>query len=272
MAPVYPACHLSVCCLSQFGVPVVPVHLTSVLFILFMILHWFHAVLVLTYDRQALLNIKSCMGLYRGWCPVLHSYSQSSFNQPTLEYVRRLPCCVPTLRKRHRKRGNRSGVRVRIRRAILSSIQSLMEFPLDSRSLEGLQLLRCSWDYRHVFHLPVFPDYHSSIFSAPPRLQIRQRGVNCSNVCQLDIGQHLKLDLSSQPPLNIALVNARSVCNKTFILHDFFTCWDLDILFLTETWAGAGELSVFEELCPSKCRFISTLRSAGRGGGVAMVF
>ncbi len=147
-----------------------------------------------------------------------------------------------------------------------------MESPLDSRSLEGLQLLRCSWDYRHVFHLPVFPDYHSSIFSAPPRLRIRQKGVNCSNLCQLDIGQHLKLDLSSQPPLNMALVNSRSVCNKTFILHDFFTCWDLDILFLTETWAGAGELSVFEELCPSKCRFISTLRSAGRGGGVAMVF
>ncbi len=68
----------------------------------------------------------------------------------------------------------------------------------------------------------------------------------------------------------MALVNASSVCNKTFILDDFFTCWDLDILFLTETWAC--ELSVFEELCPSNCRFISTPISAGRGGGVAMVF
>ncbi len=140
MAPVYPACHLPVSRLSQFGVPVVPVRLTSVLFVLCMILHWFHAVSVLTYDRQALLNIKSCMGLYRGWCPVLHSHSQSSFNQHTLECVRRLPCCVPTLRKQRRKRGKRGGVRVRIRMAIASSIQSLMEFPLDSRSLEGLQL------------------------------------------------------------------------------------------------------------------------------------
>ncbi len=183
MAPVYPACSLSVSCLSQFGVPVVPVLLTSVVFVLCMILHWFNAVSVLTYNRQALLNIKSCMGLYRGWCPVLHSHSQSSFKQPALECVCRLPCCVPTLRKRRRKRGNRGGVRVRIRRAIVSSIQTLMEFPLDSRSLEGLQLSRHSWDYRYVFHLPFFPDYLSSNFSAPPHLRIRQRGVICSNIC-----------------------------------------------------------------------------------------
>lgn len=70
----------------------------------------------------------------------------------------------------------------------------------------------------------------------------------------------------------MALVNARSICNKTFILNDFFTGRNLDILFLTETWAGVGKLSVFEELCPSNCSFISTPRSVGRGGGVAMVF
>lgn len=70
----------------------------------------------------------------------------------------------------------------------------------------------------------------------------------------------------------MALVNARSICNKTFILNYFFTRHNLDILFLSETWAGVGEFSVFKELCPSNCCFISTPRSAGRGGGVAMVF
>ncbi len=46
----------------------------------------------------------------------------------------------------------------------------------------------------------------------------------------------------------------------------------MDILFLTETWASAGESSVFEELCPPDCCFISTPRCTGKGGGVAMVF
>ncbi len=66
----------------------------------------------------------------------------------------------------------------------------------------------------------------------------------------------------------MALVNARSVCNKTFLLNYFCTGRNLVILFLTETWASDGESSVFEELC---C-FINTPRSTGKGGGVAMVF
>ncbi len=34
----------------------------------------------------------------------------------------------------------------------------------------------------------------------------------------------------------MALVNSRSVVNKTFILNDLFTSQRLDFLFLTETW------------------------------------
>lgn len=37
-------------------------------------------------------------------------------------------------------------------------------------------------------------------------------------------------------------------------------------------WASAGESTVFEELCPPNYSFISNPRSAGKGGGVAMVF
>lgn len=214
------------------------------------------------------------MGVYRGFCPALHPRCRSSFSQPVVECARWLPCCVPALRKRRRERGSRGGVQVRIRRAIKSS----MEFPLDTMNLEGLHLMRRSWEYRYAFHLPVFPNSsHSSICSPSPQpqvtltLRIRRREVNCQNLRQLDF-VHLDLLQSSQLPLNMALVNARSICNKTFILNDFLTRHDLDILFLTETWASAGELSVFEELCLPNCCFISTPRSAGRGGGVAMVF
>ncbi|MGL5726971.1 MAG: hypothetical protein ACRCYD_03835, partial [Plesiomonas sp.] len=91
------------------------------------------------------------------------------------------------------------------------------------------------------------------------------------NLRQLDF---VRLDRNPelQSHLNMALVNARSVCNKTCILNDFYTGRNLDILFLTETWASAGESSVFEELCPPGCCFISTPRCTGKGGGVAMVF
>ena len=62
--------------------------------------------------------------------------------------------------------------------------------------------------------------------------------------------------------------------NKTFVLNDFFSRHNLDFLFLTETWigAGVGQSSVFSELCPTNCSFISTPRCVGRGGGVALVF
>ncbi|XP_028313944.1 kinesin-like protein KIF2A [Gouania willdenowi] len=47
-----------------------------------------------------------------------------------------------------------------------------------------------------------------------------------------------------------ALVNARSVANKTFILQDFFASRDLDVLFLTETWINSG---IVKKLKPSSC-------------------
>uniref|UniRef100_A0A8C5I3C7 Reverse transcriptase domain-containing protein n=1 Tax=Gouania willdenowi TaxID=441366 RepID=A0A8C5I3C7_GOUWI len=68
-----------------------------------------------------------------------------------------------------------------------------------------------------------------------------------------------------------ALVNARSVANKTFILQDFFTSCDLDVLFLTETWINSGESTAFSELLPPDCTFINVPRTTGRGGGIATV-
>ena len=35
---------------------------------------------------------------------------------------------------------------------------------------------------------------------------------------------------------------------------------------------GRGESSVFGELCPTNCSFLSMSRSSGRGGGFALVF
>lgn len=160
MAPVHSACRLSCVLQSVVTLPV--------LFVLCVVLHWYHVDSVLTYDRQALFNIKCCMeaGYLRN-CPVLYSRSQSSFNHPAPECVYQLPCCVPPVRKRCRKRGCRGGVRVRIRRTIASTLPFSTQFSLDTTYLEGHNLARRSWDYIYAFHLPVFGD---SSTSALPRL------------------------------------------------------------------------------------------------------
>lgn len=174
-------------------------------------------------------------------CPVLYSRSQSSSNPPAPECVYQLPCCVHPLRKRRRKRGCRGGVRVRIRRAIASTLKFSTQLSLDTTYLEGHSLAWRSWDYLYAFHLPVFGD---SSISALPRLRLSRRGVERLHLRQLDF---VRLDRNPEPQshLNMALVNARSVCNKTYILNDFYTGRNLDILFLMETWASAGESSVF---------------------------
>ncbi|XP_013859206.1 RNA-directed DNA polymerase from mobile element jockey [Austrofundulus limnaeus] len=70
----------------------------------------------------------------------------------------------------------------------------------------------------------------------------------------------------------LALLNVRSLTNKTFIMNDFFCSNSLDFMFLTETWLSPGELSVFSELLPVDCTFFNTPRLSGRGGGVLTVF
>ncbi|KAL6455414.1 hypothetical protein MHYP_G00361580 [Metynnis hypsauchen] len=70
----------------------------------------------------------------------------------------------------------------------------------------------------------------------------------------------------------MALVNARSLANKTFILKDFFMSRGLDFLCVTETWMTVGESSAFCELFPPDCTYFNSPRTSGRGGGTATVY
>ena len=172
-------------------------------------------------------------------------------------------------RKRRRKRGNRSGIHVRIRRAVNTSfLQPSSKFPWNITP----SLSRCSLDPSYSCHVLVTADMTCSpVFIAPPRPRLLGRGINLSNIKLLEyVGQ-----IQAQVPhsrLKMALVNARSASNKNFILNDFFTSHDLDFLFLTETWAKVGESTMLGDLCPPDCCFISSPSSTGKGGGVAMVF
>ena len=77
---------------------------------------------------------------------------------------------------------------------------------------------------------------------------------------------------SKSTTLKLALINARSVSNKTFILQDFFSSHNLDFLFLTETWLKCNDNVVMNAMCPTNCKYISDPRPSGRGGGLAAVF
>ncbi len=81
------------------------------------------------------------------------------------------------------------------------------------------------------------------------------------------------LSSSDTIPVTMALINARSLSNKTFILNDLFASNKLDFLFVTETWLKGGDMSSLSELSSAGCSFFfSTPRSIGRGGGLAVVF
>ena len=46
----------------------------------------------------------------------------------------------------------------------------------------------------------------------------------------------------------------------------------LDVLFITETWLNANDLTPLGELCPPHCGFLNAHRASGRGGGLATIF
>lgn len=72
--------------------------------------------------------------------------------------------------------------------------------------------------------------------------------------------------------VRMALLNVRSLSQKTFILHDFYKSHDLQFMFLTEIRMREGELAPLTELRPPNTSFLNTPRLTGRAGGVASVY
>ena len=158
---------------------------------------------------------------------------------------------------------------MRIRRAVNTSfLQPSSKFPWNITPS-----LSCrSLDPSYSCHVLVTADMTCSpVFIAPLRPRLQGGGLNLSNIQLLEYVGRIQAQVPHSR-LKMTLINARSASNKTFILNDFFTSHDLDFLFLTEMWAKVGEPTMFGELCPSNCCFISSPRSTGKGGGVAMVF
>lgn len=72
-------------------------------------------------------------------------------------------------------------------------------------------------------------------------------------------------------PTKFALVNARSLGNKTFILNDFIGTNKLDVFCISETWLKVEDSSPISELLPEGYLFINSPHPSGRGGGLMTI-
>ena len=84
---------------------------------------------------------------------------------------------------------------------------------------------------------------------------------------------HVKLStcqtVSNDCYTNVALINARSVKNKTLAINEEIIQHDWDILAITETWLKqTGDEAIVTELLPPGYTFRHVARPCGRGGGV----
>ena len=98
----------------------------------------------------------------------------------------------------------------------------------------------------------------------------RFRGVNHNNL----IRPNLSISCNHGKTLQLGLLNARSVRNKSLSIADLIIDRKLDILAITETWLK-GDITdnvIVGELVPSGYSILSVPRTDRVGGGVALIF
>ena len=87
------------------------------------------------------------------------------------------------------------------------------------------------------------------------------KGANMHNLRSLDrISVAPKFSFNKE--FTSCLMNARSLCNITLIVKYFVVDYKVDLLGITETWL----------LCPNSYRLLHSPRSAGRCGGVGLLY
>ncbi len=69
----------------------------------------------------------------------------------------------------------------------------------------------------------------------------------------------------------IALLNVRSLSNKSFICQDIISSNKLDMFFVTETWLNTDVIPLVEAT-PPDYSYLNQPRVSGRGGGVAVIY
>lgn len=226
------------------------------------------------YDRQTLFSIRD---QYAVWTTTVSYGNQSSdvlsSTLPALPAYLQLTSSTASRRKRHRRRRKRGGVVVRARAYLRSTRKNDPGFQHDS----FLPTICPSLDLKRRWLLLIQPEAVIAVDQlrmpveefVPRRSQTAKRGVDLMNLRSL---ARAKPPHTQDTVLNLALINVRSLSNKTFMLNHFFRSRELDCMLLTETWVQPGELFPFSELLPPSCSFFSCPRTTGKGGGLATIF
>ena len=252
MAPVYVACRLLLSCLFVW-LSALSLNCCS----------------LLIYDRRALLDIRNSVA-----DTLINSYTSdvdcscdntNEFFQMVIpDCIRRWPLNIPR-RKRRRKRGSRGGYLVKLKARLRAG--SLVDPTYES----GGSAIWRPLDLIYRWLRPVLPLHLSPVSCAGLHrigLGSRRRRVTLENLRVLKRAPSSPVIIS---PPNMALLNARSLVNKTFLLNDFYSSHNLDFMFITESWIKVGDLTPFADLIPSDCTFFNSPRLKGRGGGVVTV-
>ncbi|XDV17969.1 hypothetical protein PO909_023757 [Leuciscus waleckii] len=180
------------------------------------------------------------------------------------------PICPSPRNRRRRRRGKRGGFHVKFKEYLASCSVNMGVsgcFKNISEGYGGFDLHRflqysCRW------LPPVLPDTCCPLPLRRPARIHRQGSVKEN----LPLSRAVSRQTGNNRPVRAALLNARSVTNKTFVLNDFISTRELDIFFLTETWIKPGDNSAFSELLPPGYSFLNTPRVTSRGGGLATVY
>ena len=173
---------------------------------------------LLVYDRPGLLKI--CDSVDKP--PIQDFNDQSKPPLPVLvsvpSYPWRLPGQLPG-NSCHRRRGKRGGVICRLKVHLASSSTYNARHPLFGLSRDcGGSGIRGSADYSYRWLLPAIPEDGYPLPCRQP-LRIRRWGCLLENLRPVNRASQWTVWGS----VCMALINARSVVNKNFILNDFFT-------------------------------------------------
>lgn len=148
-------------------------------------------------------------------------------------------------RKRHGKRG---GIFVKLKSYLASCVDD--RGPVLSGGFEecGSYDLRRSREYSYRWLKTAIPDDVCLLPCRRP-VRIRMRGCVQGNLRPLSWAPK-----QSCRAVSAALLNARSLTNKSFILNNFIFTRDLDFFLLKETWLKQGEQGLFRA-SPSQLLF-----------------
>ena len=95
-------------------------------------------------------------------------------------------------------------------------------------------------------------------------------GIVSSNLCNIKC-TNWGLDSSKGNFLNLAQVNARSICNKIKSFHQHVSEQEVDICAITETWLRNEDDLATRQIPPEGYKVLSYLRQGRTGGGIALV-